>query len=66
MKKNTIRGLCHQASLPLPFLGNRSLAGKLRVIGSRVLGRLKPINFLMLFLKDNRVKRYKKATEHKE
>jgi hypothetical protein len=34
------------------------------VMGSLVLGRLNPINFLMLFLRERSVRRYRKATEH--
>ena len=46
----------HAWALP-PLLGNNNLAGKLIVMGSLVLGLLKPIIFLTLFLRERSVKR---------
>jgi len=63
MKMKIILGLCHH-TLSLLLLGKRSLAGKLIVMGSLVLGLLNPNSFLMLFRRDSKVSRYKKATEH--
>jgi len=61
MKRMIIFGLYHQPLYSSLSFENKSLAGKLIVIGSLVLGLLKPVNFLRLFLKERRVRRVEES-----